>query len=34
VIAYVVNLPPHVNILNVLIMPSAQRSMHVIDRRD
>jgi hypothetical protein len=27
VIAYVVNLPPHVNILNVLIMPSAQRSI-------
>jgi NADP-dependent 3-hydroxy acid dehydrogenase YdfG len=34
VIAYVVNLPPHVNILNVLVMPSAQRSMHVIDRRE
>jgi hypothetical protein len=34
VIAYVVNLPPHVNILNVLVMPSAQRSMHVIDRKD
>jgi NADP-dependent 3-hydroxy acid dehydrogenase YdfG len=34
VIAYVLNLPPHVNILNVLVMPSAQRSMHVIDRRE
>jgi NADP-dependent 3-hydroxy acid dehydrogenase YdfG len=34
VIAYVVNLPPHVNILNVLVMPSAQRSMHVIDRTE
>jgi hypothetical protein len=29
-----VNLPPHVNILNVLIMPSAQRSMFVIDRKE
>ena len=34
VIAYVVNLPPHVNILNVLVMPSAQRSMFVIDRNE
>jgi len=34
VIAYVVNLPPHVNILDVLIMPSAQRSMFVIDRTE
>ena len=34
VIAYVVNLPPHVNILDVLIMPAAQRSMFVIDRKE
>jgi NADP-dependent 3-hydroxy acid dehydrogenase YdfG len=34
VIAYVVNLPPHVNILSVLVMPSAQRSMFVIDRTE
>lgn len=34
VIAYIVNLPPHVNILDVLIMPSAQRSMFVIDRKE
>ena len=34
VVAYIVNLPPHVNILDVLIMPSAQRSMFVIDRKE
>jgi NADP-dependent 3-hydroxy acid dehydrogenase YdfG len=34
VVAYIVTLPPHVNILNVLIMPSAQRSMFVIDRNE
>jgi NADP-dependent 3-hydroxy acid dehydrogenase YdfG len=34
VIAYIVTLPPHVNILDVLIMPSAQRSMFVIDRNE
>jgi serine 3-dehydrogenase len=34
VIAYIVTLPPHVNILDVLIMPSAQRSMFVIDRTE
>jgi NADP-dependent 3-hydroxy acid dehydrogenase YdfG len=34
VIAYVVNLPPHVNILDVLVMPSAQRNMYVVDRRE
>ena len=34
VIAYIVNLPPHVNVLDVLIMPSAQRNMYVVDRGD
>jgi NADP-dependent 3-hydroxy acid dehydrogenase YdfG len=34
VIAYIVNLPPHVNILDVLVLPSAQRNMYVVDRRE
>ena len=33
VIAYVVTLPPHVNILDLVILPSAQRSMFVVDRK-
>ncbi|HKR55487.1 MAG TPA: SDR family NAD(P)-dependent oxidoreductase [Gemmatimonadales bacterium] len=32
-ISYVVNLPPHVNILDVIVVPSAQRSVHLVDRR-
>ena len=31
-VAYVVNLPPHVNIVDLIIVPAAQRSVHVIDR--
>ena len=31
-IAYVVNLPEHVNILDLVIMPSAQRNIYVVDR--
>ena len=31
-VAYVVNLPPHVNIADLIIVPAAQRSVHVIDR--
>ncbi len=33
VVSYVVNLPEHVNILDVIVVPAAQRSVHVIDRR-
>ena len=31
-IAYVVNLPGHVNILDLVIMPTAQRNVYVVDR--
>ncbi len=31
-IAYVVNLPEHVNILDVIIVPTAQRNVYVVDR--
>jgi 3-hydroxy acid dehydrogenase / malonic semialdehyde reductase len=31
-IAYVVNLPPHVNILDLIIVPTAQRNVYVVDR--
>ncbi len=31
-IAYVVNLPEHVNILDLVIMPTAQRNIYVVDR--
>jgi serine 3-dehydrogenase len=31
-VAYIVNLPPHVNIVDLIIVPAAQRSVHVIDR--
>lgn len=31
-IAYVVNLPEHVNILDLVIMPTAQRNVYVVDR--
>ncbi len=33
VVGYVVNLPEHVNVLEVIVVPAAQRSVHVIDRR-
>ena len=32
-ISYVVNLPPHVNILDMVLMPTAQRNIYVVDRR-
>jgi serine 3-dehydrogenase len=31
-VAYVVNAPAHVNIVNLIIVPAAQRSVHLIDR--
>jgi len=31
-ISYVVNLPEHVNILDVIVVPAAQRSVHLVDR--
>jgi serine 3-dehydrogenase len=31
-ISYVVNLPPHVNILDMVLMPTAQRNIYVVDR--
>ncbi len=31
-IAYVVNLPEHVNILDVILVPTAQRNVYVVDR--
>jgi serine 3-dehydrogenase len=31
-IAYVVNLPEHVNILDLIIVPTAQRNVYVLDR--
>jgi len=32
VIMYVLNLPEHVNILDVIVMPTAQRNIYVVDR--
>ena len=32
-IAYIVNLPEHVNILDVILVPAAQRSVHLVDRK-
>lgn len=32
-ISYVVNLPPHVNILDLIVVPSAQRSVHLVDKK-
>jgi serine 3-dehydrogenase len=32
VVAYVAALPEHVNILNVIVMPTAQRNVYVVDR--
>jgi len=34
VIAYVVNLPPHVNLLDCVVVPTAQRNVYVVDRRE
>jgi 3-hydroxy acid dehydrogenase/malonic semialdehyde reductase len=31
-VSYIVNLPEHVNILDLIILPAAQRSVHLIDR--
>jgi serine 3-dehydrogenase len=31
-ISYVINLPEHVNILDLILVPSAQRSVHLVDR--
>jgi 3-hydroxy acid dehydrogenase/malonic semialdehyde reductase len=33
VIAYIVNLPPHVNILDCIVVPTAQRNVYVVDRK-
>src|SRR5437868_4768350 len=33
-IAYVVSLPEHVNILDMVIMPTAQRNVYVVDRNE
>jgi 3-hydroxy acid dehydrogenase/malonic semialdehyde reductase len=32
VVSYIVNLPPHVNILDAIVLPAAQRNVYVIDR--
>ncbi len=32
IVCYVVNAPPHVNILDLVVLPTAQRSAHVIHR--
>jgi len=34
VVGYVVNLPEHVNVLDLVLMPTAQRSTQVVHRRD
>jgi serine 3-dehydrogenase len=31
-ISYVVNLPPHVNVFDMVMMPTAQRNIYVVDR--
>ena len=31
-IAYVVNLPEHVNIVDLILVPTAQRNIYVVDR--
>jgi serine 3-dehydrogenase len=33
VIAYIVNLPDHVNVFDVILMPTAQRNVYVVDRK-
>jgi len=32
-ISYVINLPEHVNILDLILVPSAQRSVHLVDKK-
>ncbi|HXF96339.1 MAG TPA: SDR family NAD(P)-dependent oxidoreductase [Gemmatimonadales bacterium] len=34
IVAYVVNLPDHVNVLDVVVMPTAQRSVHLVHRKE
>jgi serine 3-dehydrogenase len=34
IVAYVVNLPEHVNVLDVVVMPTAQRSVHLVHRQE
>ena len=34
IVAYVVNLPEHVDVLDVVVMPTAQRSASVVHRRE
>jgi serine 3-dehydrogenase len=33
-ISYVVNLPDHVNILDLVVVPTAQRNVYVVDRKE
>lgn len=33
-ITYVVNLPDHVNVLDLVLLPTAQRNVYVVDRRE
>jgi 3-hydroxy acid dehydrogenase / malonic semialdehyde reductase len=33
-ISYVVNLPEHMNVLDVIIVPTAQRNIYVVDRKE
>ena len=33
-ISYVVNLPPHVNILDLIIVPTQQRNIYVVDKKN
>ena len=32
-VAYVANLPPHANVLRMVLMPTAQRNAYVVDRK-
>jgi len=32
-ISYVINLPEHVNILDLILVPAAQRSVHLVDKK-
>jgi NADP-dependent 3-hydroxy acid dehydrogenase YdfG len=34
VVSYVVNLPEHINVLDLVLMPTAQRSTQVVHRQD
>jgi NADP-dependent 3-hydroxy acid dehydrogenase YdfG len=31
-VAYVINLPEHVNVLDLVLVPTAQRNVYVVDR--